>query len=67
MKAKELIKLIQDNQLEDYEVYAGGETGGTCWEIDNVRTAHVDEKEDGYYHGMHHIKDYDVKINAIII
>ena len=53
MKAKELIKWIQDNNLEEYDVYAGGEANGTCWVIDNLRLKHVEEKEDGYYHGRH--------------
>lgn len=66
MKAKELIKLIQDNHWEEYEIYAGGETGGTCWEIDNVRLKYVEEKEDGYYRGMHHINSCGEE-NAIII
>lgn len=66
MKAKELIKWIQDNNLEEYDIYAGGETGNTCWVIDNVRLKCVEEKEDGYYHGLHNIKEYG-KENAIII
>lgn len=66
MKAKELIKWIQDNNLEEYEIYAGGATVGTCWAIDNVRLKCVGEKEDGYYHGLHYIKD-DGKENAIVI
>lgn len=66
MKAKELIKWIQDNHLEEYDIYVYGENHGTCWEIDNVRLKCVEEKEDRYYHGRHDIKE-DGKENAIII
>lgn len=66
MKAKELIKWIQDNNLEEYEIYAGGETGNTCWELDNVRLKYVEEKEDWYYRGMHHTTDFG-KANAIVV
>ena len=41
MTGRELIKWIQDNKAEDFNVYAGGETGGTVWEP-NVRLVHID-------------------------
>lgn len=54
MKAKELVQFIQENNLGEYDVYAGGETGGTCWEI-NPQIKRVEEKESDVYCGMHHV------------
>lgn len=65
MKAKELVQFIQENNLGEYEVYAGGETGGTCWEI-NPQIMRVEEKESDVYRGMHYATK-SIEPNALVI
>lgn len=64
MKAKELVQFIQENNLGEYEVYAGGETGGTCWEID-PQIKRVEETE-SVYCGMRYVTEYG-EPNALVI
>lgn len=65
MKAKELVQFIQENNLGEYEVYAGGETGGTCWEI-NPQISRVEEKGSNVYHGMYYVTK-SIKPNALVL
>lgn len=63
MKAKELIKWIQDNGLEEYNVYASGETPDYCW-TPNPRLKCVLHSSE-IYEGMHFIEQSGNE-NAII-
>lgn len=49
MTGRELIKWIQDNNAEDFSVYAGGEADGRFWEP-NVRLVHIDPDDKSVMH-----------------
>lgn len=63
MKAKELIKWIQDNGLEEYNVYVGGETSDSCWTPNPSLKCVLQSSK--IYEGMHYIEDSGTD-NAIV-